>query len=164
MPYIQSGISQMYCLSPGARESWGVTSFRVEKNLLDFGLVLVPFPRGLTHPFIVQGGPPYKWTKCREREIHREREFLTPLIGVVNPVSRSPQAATVQLLCRGVAILICPYALYFTSRRGRRALICAVWKSRSILNVTPYHSAMMEACLPRRDDVVVFRPLIWIIR
>jgi hypothetical protein len=73
MPYIQSGISQMYCLSPGARESWGVTSFRVEKNLLDFGLVLVPFPRGLTHPFIVQGGPPYKWTKCREREIQRER-------------------------------------------------------------------------------------------
>jgi hypothetical protein len=29
-------------------------------NLLDFGLVFVPFPRRLTLPFIVQGGSPFQ--------------------------------------------------------------------------------------------------------
>jgi hypothetical protein len=30
MPYVQSGISRMYCLSRGARMSWRVTNFRAE--------------------------------------------------------------------------------------------------------------------------------------
>jgi hypothetical protein len=66
--------------------------------------------------------------------------------------------------CRGVAILFRPYASYFANRRGRCALIRAVRQSRFILNVTPHHSAMMEACLPHHDNVVVFRPLIRMVK
>jgi hypothetical protein len=36
MPYVQSGIGRMYCLSPCARENWGVKSFRVEDESLRF--------------------------------------------------------------------------------------------------------------------------------
>jgi hypothetical protein len=99
--------------------------------------------------------------KCRERE--RER-VPCPVDRVVNPASRSPRVATVQVLCRRVAVLFYPCVLYFASRRGRRALISAVWQSRSIFNVAPRHSAMMEVWPPRRDDVVVFHPLIRTVR
>jgi hypothetical protein len=66
VPYVQLGLGRMYCLSPGARESWGVTSFRVEDEFLGFRSGLVPFPRRLTLPFIVQGGLLYRGTKGRK--------------------------------------------------------------------------------------------------
>jgi hypothetical protein len=82
-------------------------------NLLNFGLIF--FSRRLTLPFIVKGGPPYGGLSV-ERE--RERESSLPVDRGRQPCQRSPRAATVHILCRGVAVLFCPYALYFASRRG----------------------------------------------
>jgi hypothetical protein len=67
--------------------------------------------------------------------------------------------ATAQVPCCRVAILFLPCVLCFASWKGKRAQISTVWQSRSILNVTPCHSAMMEACPPHHDDIVVFRLL-----
>jgi hypothetical protein len=53
MPYVQLGVGRMYCFSPGARESWGVISLRVEGESL--GSRSDPLSRRLTLPFIVKG-------------------------------------------------------------------------------------------------------------
>jgi hypothetical protein len=55
-------------LEPGARESLGCYKL---SNGEWISWILVPFPRRLTLLFIVQGGPHYRGTKCREREIER---------------------------------------------------------------------------------------------
>jgi hypothetical protein len=79
MPYIRSGVSRLYCLSPGAQESLGVTSFRVEyvmscpwfrsiERLPSF------FPRRMTLPFIVQGVLYYR----RAKGVKIEREDSRP--------------------------------------------------------------------------------------
>jgi hypothetical protein len=47
----------------------GLQAFEWRMNLLDFSLVLVPFPRRLNLPFIVQGGLLYMGTKGRKREL-----------------------------------------------------------------------------------------------
>jgi hypothetical protein len=133
-------------------------TFEWRMNLLDFGPV--PFSRRLILRFIVKGSS-LQGTKCREGE--RKREFLAPSIGVINPVSRSLRTATVHVLSRS-GHLVLPLVSYFASRRRRPALISAVWQSRSILNITLRHSAMVEACPPHRDDVVVSRPLIRTVR
>jgi hypothetical protein len=58
--YVQPGVSRMYHLSPGAYESWGVTSIRAGAMRFESLWVrsierLTPFPRWMTLPFIVQG-------------------------------------------------------------------------------------------------------------
>jgi hypothetical protein len=76
-----------------------------------------------------------------------------PSVGTANSVSQGLWTATAQVLHRGVAVLFCPCASCFASRKVRRALVGTVWWSRSVLSVMPRHSIMMGVCPPRRDDV-----------
>jgi hypothetical protein len=132
VPYVQSGVSRMYYLSPGARESRGVTSFRAEairfeslwfRSIERSDLMVVCYPkRWMTLPFIVQGGLLYWGAKGvrieRENPRSRRSGSSASSVGFAHSVSWSLLMTIVQVLCRGASVLSCSCASCSIVRRS----------------------------------------------
>jgi hypothetical protein len=112
--------------------------------------------------FIVQGGSFLQGAsrKKREREREREREITCPAGRVHQFCQLGPPTPSVGVLVRP-SPMSCVTEWPSCSIPIRHALsvgcecapISTVWQSRLILGATPYHSIVMETCLPYRDDV-----------